>query len=54
MADNKITIPGGGLTRFNEETGSKILLSPGAVVIFCIAVIIVIALLHFFGGRFLA
>ena len=54
MADNKISIPGGGLTRFNEEIGSKVMLSPGAVVIFCIAIIIIIALLHYIGGRFLA
>jgi len=56
MADDKIRIPSGqgGLTRFSEDAGSKIHLSPGAVVIFCIAVIIIIALLHYFGGRFLA
>lgn len=56
MAEDKIRIPsgGGGLTRFNEDTGSKMGLSPGAVVIFCIAIIIIIALLHYFGGKFLA
>ncbi len=56
MAENKITIPSGqgGLTRFNEDSDTKIHLSPGAVVIFCIAIIIIIALLHYFGGKFLA
>ena len=56
MADNKISLPssGGGLTRFNEDSDTKIHLSPGAVVIFCIAIIIIIALLHYFGGKFLA
>ena len=56
MADNKISIPsgGGGLTRFNEDSGSKVELSPGAVIIFCLAVIIIIALLHYLGGKFLA
>ena len=56
MADNKISIPsgGGGLTRFNEDSGSKVELSPGMVVIFCIVVIIIIALLHYLGGKFLA
>ncbi len=56
MADNKITIPSGqgGLTRFNEDSGTKIHLSPGAVIIFCLAVIIIIALLHYLGGKFLA
>ena len=56
MANDKITIPsgGGGLTRFNEDSGSKIELSPGAVVIFCVAVIIIIILLHYLGGKFLA
>lgn len=56
MTDDKIRIPsgGGGLTRFNEDSDTKIHLSPGAVVIFCIVIIIIIALLHYFGGKFLA
>lgn len=56
MAEDKIRIPssGGGLTRFNEDTDTKIVLSPGAVIIFCIAIVIIIALLHYLGGRFLA
>jgi len=56
MADNKVSIPsgGGGLTRFSEDTGSKIELSPGMVVVLCISMIIIIILLHYFGGRFLA
>jgi len=56
MAEDKIRIPasGGGLTRFNEDSDTRIRLSPGAVIIFCIAVIIIIAVLHYFGGKFLA
>jgi len=55
MAD-KISIPssGGGLTRFNENSGSKIEISPGAVIIFCAVIILIIILLHYFGGKFLA
>ena len=56
MADDKISIPsgGGGLTRYFEDSGSKIELSPGAVIIFCIVVIFIIILLHYVGGKFLA
>ena len=56
MAEDKIHIPssGGGLTRFNEDSDTKIKLSPGAVIIFCIVVVIIITLLHYFGGKFLA
>ncbi|HLD79801.1 MAG TPA: preprotein translocase subunit Sec61beta [Candidatus Nanoarchaeia archaeon] len=56
MADDKIRIPsgGGGLTRFSEDTGSKVELSPGAVIIMAIVIVIIIALLHYLGGKFLA
>ncbi|MFT4311254.1 MAG: hypothetical protein ACMXX7_01360 [Candidatus Woesearchaeota archaeon] len=44
---NKINMPqsGGGLTRYFEEQGSKILFSPDAVVLAILACIVVIILL---------
>lgn len=51
--DNKIRLPSGqgGLTRYFEESTSKVELSPGAVIILSIIVMVVVILLHYFGGR---
>ena len=56
MTENKISIPsgGGGLTRFNEDSGSKVEISPGAVIVFCAIIILIIILLNYLGGKFLA
>ncbi len=56
MAEEKIRLPSGqgGLTRYFEDSGSKIEVSPGTVIVLCIVIIIIVALLHYFGGRFLA
>jgi len=56
MANDKISMPSGqgGLTRYFEDSGSKVELSPGAVIVFCILVIFIIILLHYLGGKFLA
>ena len=52
--DNKIRMPSGqgGLTRYFDEFKSKIEFSPGAVIILSVAVMVVILLLHYFGGQF--
>ena len=51
--DNKIRLPSGqgGLTRYFEESTSKVELSPGAVIILAIVVIVIVVILHLFGGR---
>ena len=41
----------GGLTRYFEESNSKIELSPASIVIISIVVMIIITLLHTFGGN---
>ena len=50
MAD-QMRLPSGqgGLMRFDEST-SKIKISPGAVVVLCLLVILVVVLLHYFGA----
>lgn len=47
MADNRITLPqsGGGLVRYSESTGSKIQMSPTAVIVMIVVVIIFAAVL---------
>ena len=54
--DGKIRLPSsqGGLTRFFDEYKTKIQLSPGAVIILCLAVMGLIILLHYFGGQLLS
>ncbi len=51
--DNKISLPSGqgGLTRYFEETNAKIELSPASIIIISIVVMIIISLLHVFGGN---
>ena len=53
--DGKIHLPSGqgGLTRYFEGNSTKVQLSPGGVVILCLAIIGIIILLRYFGGRFL-
>jgi preprotein translocase subunit Sec61beta len=55
MANDKINMPSGqgGLTRYFDEYKSKVELSPAAVLILSIVMMIIIILLHVFGGRFL-
>jgi preprotein translocase subunit Sec61beta len=55
MAQEQIRMPtsGAGITRYSEETGSKLTLRPGHVVIACAAVFVVILILHAYGGRLL-
>lgn len=55
MGSDKISMPSGmgGLVRYFDEYRSKITLKPGHVIVLCIAVIIIIILLHAYGGGFL-
>ena len=50
--DNKIRMPSGigGITTFYDEKSSTIQFAPVHVVILCIVVMIIILLLHLFGG----
>lgn len=53
MARNKgIGLPSGqgGLTRYFDEKISNFEISPGAVVVLCIIVMVIVILLHKFGG----
>lgn len=52
--DGKIRLPSsqGGLTRYSEDSGTKIQLSPGGVIVLCLAIMGIIIILHYFGGRF--
>ena len=55
MADDKIRLPSGqgGLTRFSEESQSKVEFSPKAVLVIIAILTIAIILLHYFGGQLL-
>lgn len=56
MANNdKLSMPssGGGLIRYFEDYKSKISLKPGHVIILVVAVMIIIILLHAYGGSLL-
>ncbi len=50
--DNKIRMPSGqgGLTRYFDESSSKIEFSPGAIVVLCVVVMVIVIMLHYFGG----
>ena len=54
--DNRIRLPSGqgGLTRFSEETKSKIQISPTTVIVLSLVIMILIILLHSFGGALLS
>jgi preprotein translocase subunit Sec61beta len=56
MADNKIRMPSGqgGLTRYFDEYKSKIEISPASVIVLAIVIMVVVILLHKFGGGFLS
>ncbi|MCK4500644.1 preprotein translocase subunit Sec61beta [Candidatus Babeliales bacterium] len=55
MAQDKMQMPSGmgGLVRYFDEYKSKIEFTPGHIIIMCIAVIIIMILLHIFGDRLL-
>ena len=49
MADNKISLPGmGGLMRYDEEYTSRFMISPAAVIGFCIALVVFVVALKLF------
>lgn len=54
MADNRIRLPSGqgGLTRFSDESVSKVDFSPGTVVVLCVVVMLLVIILHYLGGMF--
>jgi len=51
----KIQMPSsmGGIVRYNEESKSKLKFKPGHVIVLCIAVIIIMIILHLYGRTFL-
>lgn len=54
--DNRIRLPSGqgGLTRYFDEYKSKIEISPGAVIVLSIIVMIIVLVLHYFGKGWLS
>ena len=50
--DDKIRMPSGqgGLTRYFDESKSKIDISPMAVVVLSILIMVIVIILHLFGG----
>lgn len=55
MANDKISMPssGGGLIRYFDDYKSKISMKPGHIIVLTIAVMIIIILLHAYGGALL-
>ena len=55
MASDRITMPtsGAGITRYFDDYKSKIELKPGHIIILTALVIIVVILLHMYGGGIL-
>ena len=51
--DDKIRMPSGqgGLTRYFDEYKSKIEISPGSVIVLSLIIMVIIIILHFYGGR---
>jgi preprotein translocase subunit Sec61beta len=51
MANDRISMPSGmgGLVRYFDEYKSKIEFKPGHIIIICIAIIIIMMILHAFG-----
>lgn len=51
MSKNKVSMPSGmgGLTRYFDEYKSKISFKPGHIIILCIAVILIMIVLHIYG-----
>jgi len=52
MAENKIHLPSGqgGLTRYFEDSKSKIMISPEIVIVMVVGVMALILVLHAFGN----
>ncbi|MEW5897028.1 MAG: preprotein translocase subunit Sec61beta [Nanoarchaeota archaeon] len=53
MADERIRLPSGqgGLTRYFDDYHSKIELSPGTIIVLAVAIMVIIFLLHYLGGK---
>lgn len=53
--DNKIRLPSGqgGLTRYFDEYKSKIEFSPATVIVMAVIIMVLVIILHKFGGNFL-
>lgn len=53
--DNKVHIPSGqgGLVRFSNESVSKLQFSPGAILVMCLIITILVILLNYFGANIL-
>ena len=54
--DNKIRMPSGqgGLTRYFDEYKSKVEISPGAVIVLSLVIMVIVILLHYFGKGFIS
>ncbi len=52
--DNRVNMPSGqgGLTRYFEESASKVKFSPAAVIVLCVVMMVLVILLHYVGGMF--
>ncbi|MBI2668398.1 preprotein translocase subunit Sec61beta [Candidatus Woesearchaeota archaeon] len=55
MADDRIRLPSGqgGLVRYSDESVSKVEFSPGTVIVMAVMIMVMVLLLHSFGGRIL-
>ncbi len=55
MAQDRITMPTStaGITRYFDDYKSKIEFKPGHIIVLCILVMIVVLLLHIYGGGWL-
>ena len=55
MANDKVSMPSsqGGLTRYFDEYKSKITIKPGHVIVIAIIVMIIVLILHAYGGSLL-
>ena len=53
--DSKVRLPSGmgGITRYFDETKSKIEIKPGSVIVFIIIIIVFMIMLHMFIGPML-
>jgi preprotein translocase subunit Sec61beta len=54
--DSKIRMPSGqgGITRYFDETSSKIIFSPHVVIIMAIVIMVIVIILHYVGAGLLA
>ena len=52
---DKVQMPSGmgGLVRYFDEYKSKITLKPGHVIVLCVAVMVIMLILHAYGNSFL-